>query len=225
MRFSLRKRVVFFKTPPYKRRLTLSLITVGGLVLSSLSGFWVVDCLIRPSLRQLAGIKAKQIAVENIQQTIETKIAPELEYGELVELRLTNDGKVAYMQPKTGAINRVTSSVTLSIQQRLKQLTQQTIKIPLGQVFGIKTLASYGPVLPIKIIPVGVVESSIKDQFDSVGINQIRHKILIRIKTTVKMVVPLVKEEIVVNTDVPLTETIIMGEVPDFYLGVGGKLP
>jgi sporulation protein YunB len=95
----------------------------------------------------------------------------------------------------------------------------------LGQVFGIKTLASYGPVLPIKIIPVGVVESSIKDQFDSVGINQIRHKILIRIKTTVKMVVPLVKEEIVVNTDVPLTETIIMGEVPDFYLGVGGKLP
>lgn len=225
MRFSLKKRVVFLKMPPYKRRLMLSLITVGGLVLSSLSSFWMIDCLIRPSLSQLAGVKAKQIAVENIHQTIQTKIVPELEYGELIELRLANDGRVAYMQPKTGAINRISANATLSIQQRLKELPQDMVKIPLGQAFGIKTLASYGPLLPIKIIPVGVVESSIKDQFDSVGINQVRHTILISIKTTIKMVVPLVREEIVVNTDVLLAEAIIMGDVPDFYLGAGGILP
>lgn len=225
MRFSLKRRVVFFKTPPYKRRLMLSLITVGGLVLSTLSSFWMVDCQLRPSLRQLAGIRAKQIAIENIHQTIQTKIVPELEYGHLVELRLTNDGRVAYMQPKTGAINRISSAAALSIQQQLKKLPQEIVKIPLGQVFGIKTLAGYGPLLPIKIIPVGVVESSIKDQFDSAGINQVRHKILISIKTTIKMVVPLVRETIVVNTDVPLAEAIIMGDVPDFYLSPGGMLP
>jgi len=225
MRFSLRKRVVFFKMPPYKRRFVLSLITLGGLVLTTLSSYWTVDCLIRPSLSELAGVRAKQIAVENIQDTIQTKIVPELEYGELVDLRLTNDGRVAYMQPKTGVINRISSEATLAIQQRLTELRQETVKIPLGQVLGIKTLASYGPQLPIKIIPVGVVESSIKDQFDSTGINQVRHKILISLKTTIKMVVPLVREEIIINTDVPLAEAIIMGEVPDFYLGTGGMLP
>ncbi len=225
MRFSLKKRVVFFKTPPYKRRFMLSLITVGALFLSALSSFWMIDCLIRPSLSQLAGVRAKQIAVENIHQTINTKIAPELEYDKLVELRLADDGRVAYMQPKTGAINRISAGATLTIQQRLKELPQEMLKIPLGQVFGIKTLAGYGPLLPIKIIPVGVVESSIKDQFDSAGINQVRHKIVISIKTTIKMVVPLVREEIVVDTDVPLAETIIMGDVPDFYLGAGGMLP
>lgn len=224
MRFSLKKRVVFFKTPPYKRRLMLSLITAAGLVLSTLSSFWMVDCLLRPSLRQLAGIRAKQIAIENIHHIIQSKIIPELEYSQLIELSLTNDGRVAYMQPKTGAINRISSNATLSIQQQLKKLPQEMVRIPLGQVFGIKTLASYGPLLPVKLIPVGVVESSIKDQFDSVGINQVRHKILISIKTTIKMVVPLVREEIIVATDVPLTETIIMGDVPDFYLGSGGML-
>lgn len=225
MRFSLKRRVVFFKMPPYKRRLMLSLITVGGLVLSTLSSFWMVDCRLRPSLRQLASIRAKQIAIENIHQTIQTKIVPELEYSQLVELRLTNDGRVAYMQPKTGAINRISSIAALSIQEQLKQLPQEIVKIPLGQVLGIKTLASYGPLLPVKIIPVGVVESTIKDQFDSAGINQVRHKILINIETTIKMVVPLVREEIVVNTDVPLAEAIIMGDVPDFYLNPGGMLP
>ncbi|MGE5604679.1 MAG: sporulation protein YunB [Bacteroidota bacterium] len=202
----------------------LSLITAAGLVLSTLSSFWMVDCLLRPSLRQLAGIRAKQIAIENIHHIIQSKIIPELEYSQLIELSLTNDGRVAYMQPKTGAINRISSNATLSIQQQLKKLPQEMVRIPLGQVFGIKTLASYGPLLPVKLIPVGVVESSIKDQFDSVGINQVRHKILISIKTTIKMVVPLVREEIIVATDVPLTETIIMGDVPDFYLGSGGML-
>lgn len=225
MRFPLRKRVVFLKTPPYKRRFVLSLITLGGLVLTTLSSYWTVDCLIRPSLSGLAGVRAKQIAVENIQKTIQTKIVPELEYGQLVELHLTNEGRVAYMQPKTGVINRISAGATLAIQQRLTELRQETVKIPLGQVLGIKTLASYGPKLAIKVIPVGVVESIIKDRFDSTGINQVRHIIFISIKTTIKMVVPLVTEEIVINTDVPLAEAIIMGEVPNLYLGTGGMLP
>ncbi len=224
MRFSLKKRIVFFKTPPYKRRMIFSLITVGCLFLTTLSSYWLLDCLIRPSLSELAGVRAKQMAVENIQSVIQSKIVPQLEYGELVELRLTNDGRVAYMQPKTGAINRIATAATLTIQERLKELPQEKVRIPLGQTLGFKTLASFGPLLPVKIIPTGVVESAIKDQFDSAGINQVRHKVYIRIKTTIKMVVPLVREEITISTDVPLTEAIIMGEVPNLYLGGEGKL-
>lgn len=221
MRYRLRKRLVIFKTPPYKRRLVLSLITVGGFLLALLLSFWLIDCRIRPSLRELAGVRARQIAIESIHGTIKSQIVPELEYGELVELRLTADGKVAYLQSKTGGINRISTMATLTVQQCLKKLHSETVRIPLGQIFGLKTLASYGPLLPVKITPVGVVESSVKDRFDSVGINQIRHKIFVRIKTTIKMVVPLVREEIIINTDVPLTETIIMGEVPNLYLGAG----
>lgn len=224
MRFSLRKRVVIFKAPPYKRRLVFSLVTVGGFILASLVSFWVIDFRIRPSLRELARVRARQIAIESIQKTVQSQIAPELEYDELVELRLTAEGKVAYLQSKTGAINRISSKTTLTVQQGLQNLHSETVGIPLGQIFGLKTLASYGPLLPVKIIPVGVVESSIKDRFDSVGINQIRHKIYVRIETTIKMVVPLVGDEIIIVTDVPLTETIIMGEVPNLYLGTRGTI-
>lgn len=224
MRFSLRKRLVIFKAPPYKRRLVFSFVTIGVFLLTSLMSFWLIDCRIRPSLRELAGVRARQIAIESIHKTLQSQILPELEYDELVELRLTDNGKVAYLKSRTGAINRISTKATLAIQERLMELRSETVRIPLGQIFGLKTLASYGPLLPVKIIPLGVVESSIKDRFDSVGINQIRHNIFIRIKTTIKMVVPLVKEEIVINTDVPLTETVIMGEVPNLYLGTGGTI-
>lgn len=224
MRFSLRKRAVIFKAPPYKRRLFFSLVTVGGFILMSLAGFWLIDFRIRPCIRELARVRARQIAIENIQKTVQSQIAPELEYAELVELRLTTDGKVAYLHSKTGAINRISAATTLIVQQCLNKIHSDTVRIPVGQIFGLKSLAGYGPLLPVKIIPVGVVESSIKDRFDSAGINQIRHKIYVRIKTAVKMVAPLVGDEIVIVTDVPLTETIIMGEVPNLFLGIGGTI-
>jgi sporulation protein YunB len=224
MRFSLRKRVVIFKAPPYKHRLIFSLVTVGGFLLVSLASFWLIDFGIRPGLKELARVRARQIAIESIQKTVQSQIAPELEYAELVELRLTAAGKVAYLHSKTGAINQISTKTTLIVQQCLNKLHSETVRIPLGQVFGLKTLAGYGPLLPVKMIPVGVVESIIQDRFDSVGINQIRHKIYVRIKTTIKMAAPFIGDEIVIVTDVPLTETIIMGEVPNLYLGAGGTI-
>jgi hypothetical protein len=38
------------------------------------------------------------------------------------------------------------------------------------------------------------------------------------------MAAPFIGDEIVIVTDVPLTETIIMGEVPNLYLGAGGTI-
>lgn len=224
MRFRIKNRLVFFNVPPYKRRLFFSIIAIGGIFLASLASYWLIDCRIRPSLKELGSLRARQIAINNIQSIIKTRIIPELEYDNLVELHMNSDGKVAYLEPKTGAINRISAAATLSIQENLIKLQSETIKIPLGQIFGLKTLASHGPLLPVKIIPSGVVESSIKDHFDSAGINQVRHKIYITIKATIKIVVPLVRDDITVSTDVPLTETIIMGEVPDLYLGTGGSV-
>lgn len=225
MRFKLKKRIILFKVPPYKRRLILSIILVWVIIFSTLASCWMIDCRIRPSLRELARIRAKQIAVETINNIIKEQIVPDLEYGELIEMGLTEEGRVAYLRPNIGAINRISTIAALRIQQSLKELPRETVTIPLGQIFGLKTLASYGPPLPITVIPVGVIESSVKDQFDSVGINQVRHKILLSVKTTIKMVVPLVREEIVVQTEAPLTEAIIMGEVPNWYLGMGVLSP
>lgn len=224
MRFRLKNRLVFFNVPPYKRRVFFSMIAIGSIFLASLSSYWLIDYGIRPSLRELVSVRARQIAINNIHSVIKTRIIPELEYGKLVELHLNSEGKVAYLEPKTGAINRISAVATLSIQENLMRLQSETIKIPLGQILGFKTLASYGPLLTVKIIPTGVVESSVKDRFDSAGINQVRHKIYITIKATIKMVVPLVRDYITVSTDVPLTETIIMGEVPALFLGTGGSV-
>lgn len=222
MRFNLKKRIVFLHVPPYKKRVLKSLAVLGIFILITLISFYVIDYRIRPTLVHLAGAKARQIATQAINEAIRSNISPDIQYQNLIKVQLNHDGKIALIQPNTGAINRISSEATLAVQGRLKDLPKTVIKVPVGQILGSRIMAGFGPDLPIQVMPIGIVESSINDQFDVAGINQVRHRIYITVRAIVKMVVPLVNEEIQVNTDIPLVEAVIMGEVPNVYVGNGG---
>jgi sporulation protein YunB len=222
MRFKLRKRIVPFQIPPYQRRNLSSLLVIGIFLGGFILSFYFIDFRIRPTLIQLAEAKARQIATQAINQAIRSNISPDIQYQNLMKLQLKEDGKIALIQPNTGEINRISAEATLAVQNRLKDLPKVTIKVPVGQILGSRILAGFGPDVSLRVLPIGVVESSINDRFDTAGINQTRHRIFITVKAIVKMVVPLVNEEIQVSTDIPLMETVIVGDVPNVYVGQGG---
>ncbi len=222
MRFNLKKRMINLQVPPYKRRLMSSLITLGIFCFAVVIIFYIVDFRIRPTLINLSTVKAKQMAVQSINQAIRSDIAPNIQYQNLIKIIFTTDGKIAMIQPDTGEINRISAEAVLAVQKKMEKLAVENIRIPMGQILGSKIMAGFGPNLRVKVFPLGFVESSIIDKFESAGINQVRHRIFVTIKTTVKMVVPLVSEEIKVNTDIPLTEAVIVGDVPSVFMGNGG---
>ncbi len=201
-----------------------SMIAVGIFCLVMVISFYLVDFKMRPGLRHLAEVKSRLIATRAINEVIKSKITPGIQYRNLMAIQLNNEGKVALLHPNTGEINRISAEVTLAIQNRLQDLPKEIIKIPIGQISGSRMLAGFGPDIPVRVYPVGFVESSINDNFDSAGINQVRHRINVNVKAIVKIVIPLVNQEIQVDTTIPLVETIIMGEVPDVYVGRGGVI-
>jgi sporulation protein YunB len=222
MRYSLNKRLVFLKIPPYRRRRLNSITFLGILCLFSVLCFYIIDFRIRPTLRHLAEAEAKVIAIRAIHEAIWSDISPGIKYQDLINIQLNSEGKVALIQPNTGEINRISAETMLAVQKRLQGLPKFTVKISMGQVVGSKIMASFGPDIAVKVLPIGFVESAINDRFDLAGINQVRHRIYLTVKAVVKMVIPLVNQEVEVNTDVPLTEAVIVGDVPNVYVGNGG---
>jgi len=222
MRFSLKRRVVMVRIPPYKRYLLDFLIILSLLLLGLVFLFYLVDYRIRPTLMQLAKVRAVELATHAINESIQANIIPDLNYSNLIKVQMNTAGEISLMQPNTGEINRIATEATLAVQKRLIELPKMVIKIPMGQVMGSRILAAYGPILPIKVVPVGLVHSKINDTFDAAGINQTRHRIFLTVKASVRMIVPLVNEEFQVSTEVPLTEAIIVGKVPTTYV-VGGN--
>ena len=224
MRFNLRKRIIHWKVPPYKRRLLSSLMTIGMISLILIGLFYVIDCRVRPVLLHLALVKAKQIATQGINQAIRSNISPDIQYENLIHLVFNQEGKIILVQPNTGEINRIASTATLAVQKKLLNLPKVNIQIPVGQIIGSRIIAGIGPQIPVKVLPVGYVESMISDRFESAGINQVRHRIYVTVKATVKMVIPLISEEVKVSNDIPLVEAIIVGDVPNYYGGNGGVI-
>lgn len=224
MRYKLRKRNFQLKMAPQHRRIFSGSLWFLIISIIIVSGFYLVDFKIRPTLRYLAAAKAKQVATRAISEAINLNIAPNIKYQNIINVTFDKQGKVAFMQPNTGAINRISAQATLAVQNRIKNLSKQVIKIPLGQIFGLKMLSGFGPNLPVRVFSIGIVESAINDSFDVAGINQIRHRIYIKIKAIVKMVVPLVHQEVQVSSSILLTEAIVMGQVPNIYVNSGGLI-
>jgi sporulation protein YunB len=221
MRFHLNKRFIFLKIPPYQRRRFNSITFLGIFFLMLVLSFYIIDFRIRPTLQRLAETEARVIATRAINEAIRSNICPDVSYQNLIKTQLSPEGRVTMIQPNTGEINRISSEAILAVQKRLQDLPKLTIKIPVGQVIGSKIMAGYGPDIAVKVLPIGFVESSMNDTFDQAGINQVRHRIYLTVKAMVKMVVPLGSQEVKVSTDIPLTEAVIVGEVPDVYVGNG----
>jgi sporulation protein YunB len=88
----------------------------------------------------------------------------------------------------------------------------------LGLVTGSTIFANTGPPIKIVIVPVGAIDVDVMDEFVEAGINQTKHRIFLNIKTDLRVVVPLMSSTVSVSMQVPVTESIIIGPVPEWYM-------
>jgi sporulation protein YunB len=109
---------------------------------------------------------------------------------------------------------------TAATGQAVTNISEREIKIPLGKISGLYYLASYGPKIPVRMKPMGRVNTVVFDKFEDAGINQTRHKIYLQVITEVQIIIPLIEESIEVFTMMPLADTIYIGEVPETLINL-----
>lgn len=182
--------------------------------------FAVIERNLKPTIISIAETRAHLIATETIHHVLYDKVLANVNYNDLVFVHKDTQQRITMMQANTIKISRLVSQANLGIKEALDSLKEQSFQIPLGQTLGSKILANYGPRINVKILPIGSVDVSFIDEFQQAGINQVRHILYLNINTTVKIVVPLTTEGVTVNNQIPIAETIIVGEVPDTYFGL-----
>jgi sporulation protein YunB len=86
--------------------------------------------------------------------------------------------------------------------------------IPISNIFGSLVFANSGPRISVNIQPAGTVNVDFYTDFEEAGINQTRLKIYLIVKTDVQIIAPLASNKIDVTTHIPVSETIIVSDVP-----------
>ncbi len=193
---------------------------VIAFVLILLLIFFVIHRTITPVFFSLAEVEVKNIANKAINQAVH-KGTENINYQDMVKYIYNDQGDIVLMQPNIKYINSFTSQISLSIQKELEILSRKTLTVPLTRILGIDLLAGYGPDLNMQMVPAGfTIPPKVNDSFTSAGINQTRHKIYLKVTTELKMIVPFSSKNVQVTAEVPVTEVVILGRVPQIYVGI-----
>ena len=193
-----------------KRKL---LITVILLLLISV----LLNFRLSPILLELARAEIEK----RTEHVLGDAIAKELEanhipYRDIITLTYQSDGSVAAMQTDTAELLRLRTQLVKAALRMIDKEEEIPTKIPLASLLGINVLGG-SPTFPVRMRLSQNVNAYFLSRFEAMGINQTRHSIVFRISIEVYVLIPSHAQSLTVVRDFPLTETLIVGAVPDAY--------
>lgn len=181
-------------------------------------GWWYLDGNLTRVVLSLADARARSLAVQVLNEAVEETLASGVKYDQLMIVSTGEDGHVRLIQANTAEMNRLASHVTLLAQQRLEALEEQAISVPLGSALGVPIFAGAGPKIQVQILPVGAVIPRFDTEFQTAGINQTRHKVILTLTATVRLVIPTGSSTLQATTQMAVAESIVVGQVPDSFV-------
>lgn len=203
-----------------KKRSLLRLKLFTAAVVISLA-FFGFDARIRPMIETYAVSQAANHVTEIINESINSELEQSrVSYSDIINITYNQEGMVSALQTNMIELNRLQSGITRRIIDDVLEFDSQTIYISLGALLGGPLLSGRGPDMPIRLIPSNFIQTRVTNNFESSGINQTRHQLIMEINLTVTAVMPGYQSTTTVETNVVLAETVIVGGVPDAFTKV-----
>ena len=181
---------------------------------------WLIFTKLQPSFIEYAKVYSNNIANEVVNSAVDDVFVKE-EYQSLAQIMENSSENIKAIETDTAKINRLKSAIIQSMQKNIDLHKSDTVYVPLGSCSNLYFLAGLGPKVPIRIYPVSIVNADFKESFDSVGINQVKHKLYLDVSMKMSFVGMMFAQSDTVETSVLLNETIIVGDTPTYY-GNGG---
>ena len=197
-----------------RRRTVLYLASVFFFTVCVFTG---IQRWIRPTVQTRLIYQAKTYAVAALEETVRQELEQmDLSYGRLVRVS-REEGRVVSLETDTVLLNQIKSRITQAAVRKMEKLSDYRLTVPLGSVSGIDLFSGKGPKVRFLLQPQTAVESQILQQFQSAGVNQTQHRIYLQLDVEIEAVIPGFSAKTSVQTQVELAQTVIVGEVPQFY--------
>lgn len=194
------------------RRIFLRICGILAVPLLLLLG---VEWMLGPSIREMAGYQSKVYATRIIHEAVAEELSRQgTDYSQLFTISKKDTGEVTSIESNVAAINQLQTHLAQTILERLDTREGEGMGLPLGTLTGLDILAGRGPMMEFYIRPIGTVETSVLNQFDSAGINQTLHRVMLEITAEVSPLLPGCGGSNRVTVEVCVAETVIVGSVP-----------
>ena len=141
-----------------------------------------------PTVMGSAVAQVRAICTNSVNLAVTSVIGDGLSYDDMFSVIQDDDGKVTMVKTNSPQINMMS-----------------------------REIASFGPDVIIKVVPIGSAYCDFVSRFESAGINQTLHKLYLDVYAIVSIVTPIDEPTITVKAEVLVCENLIVGEVPNVY--------
>ena len=211
----------FFRKPPRRpaaRRkggaLLLLLLSAPVFLFSALLYLKETSC-------QIAVSDASDLTIRQVNSAVNQVLAEGAFRAEdFVELEKDHDGEVTAVRSNMAKINEL-SALLLDRVVGLTENRMLTVSIPAGNLTGLSLLMGRGPGIPVEIQVLTSSHVEFRNDIVTAGINQTKHQISLLVIVDIDVLVPWGTKSTQVCTEVLISDTVLLGQVPQTFLHYG----
>ena len=185
--------------------------------------FFLAGYKVMPIVKETVRLQAKTIATQTINYAVQCALQEcDTGYDRLAVINRNAQGGVTSVQTNMAKVNAIANLITAKIAEQTEEMSEQRIKIPLGTLVGSRLFTGRGPKVNFCVMSVGGAEANVYNNFESAGINQTLHQIVLESRIGVLGILPGYSIKTDVTSQICLAETIIIGTVPEYFTQIDG---
>lgn len=182
-----------------------------------------LDRELRQPLMFLAKVRVNQLATEAINGAIKSEFAQSAESDQMIRWRTNNEGKITGFEIDYKQQLAITAKTIETVENTLKAHEDVPERIPIGHALNSPFISSIGPSVAVKFHPASYVKVDVETEQREAGINMLLVEVFVRIRTEVAVVIPFDKEPEILETKIPLSYALVVGDVPTYYYDGSGN--
>lgn len=198
-----------------KSKLPPNLLIVLIIIIAFNFIIYIFGKRIFPIMLNIGEIKIKSEAIRIMNEESVNVYSENFKYDDIIDIEKDTDGNITMIRADTVKQNYLASQVVLKCDERLSELEDLGVKIPVGYLSNNVMFYNMGPKITVKMQQVGNITTSYESKFESAGINQTRHKIYLNLTTTMRIALPFNSRDVEVTCEIPVSDTVIVGKIPE----------
>lgn len=204
------------KLPPALLTLAVALLVAGAIIT-------LLENKLRPVVAEIAAAQVRNTMTAVVETAVTAGLAArQVSYADFVTIQRDEGGAITALTTDMARMNLLRTELTAAILDALEEVDVSDVQVPLGSLFDLEPLWAKGPALKARAMTVGTVRAEFDSQLTSAGVNQTLHRIWMEVDVPMTLLLPGGEVEVALDTRLCVAETVIVGQVPDTYLQVGG---
>ena len=172
----------------------------------------------RPLIERMAVSRVSNAVNRIVSEAVNEAITSgKISYERMISFEKDTEGHITAVHSNMAAFNQLQAEILDIVLAKLEQVSARELSIPIGSLSGSPLLAGRGPRIRVRMESIGSSSAQFQNQFETAGINQTRHQIILEVDISVSVLLPGITTATKVSNAITVAETVIVGSVPETY--------